>query len=182
MRYLLTLFLFLLFNNAFASNIGAETGLEIPRFVSIKSDETNLRIGPSKNYPIKIKYIVEKLPVMIVDEYDDWRKIIDFKNNSGWIHKNLITGERYGIIINEDKIGIDIYNSISGKIIGKIFSNNIVFLKKCKIDWCLIEINNKTGWIKKKYIWGVKKNELLNIGFFQIFVDTYWKIFNFFNT
>ena len=90
------LFLFIISNYSFANNIGSETGLDLPRYVSLKSNDSNVRVGPSKNYPITLKYIINDYPLKIVEEYDDWRKIVDFENNLGWIHKSLIKGERNG--------------------------------------------------------------------------------------
>ena len=66
-----------------ANKIGSETGYEIPRFVSLKSNNVNLRIGSSKNYPIILKYVTKNLPIKIIEEYGSWRKIIDIENNQG---------------------------------------------------------------------------------------------------
>ena len=178
-KTIFSLILFLIFNTSFAKNIGSETGLELPRYVSLKSNDSNIRVGPSKNYPISIKYIVNDFPLKIVDEYEDWRKIIDFQNNKGWIHKSLIKGERTGIIISPNKNKINIYNTVLGKLIGEISTGSVIHLDKCKIDWCLIYKNNFRGWIKKSNIWGVKDKESFNIGFFQIFTDYYFKSINF---
>ena len=71
---------------------GIVTGLDIPRFVSLKSNDANLRIGPSINYPIEIKYVKQNLPIEIIEEFDVWRKVKDYDNNIGWLHKSLIKG------------------------------------------------------------------------------------------
>ena len=103
MKILFVLFI-LLYSNINFANKGPITGLDLPRFISLKSNDSNVRVGPSKNYPILRKYIVKNYPLKIIEEYDDWRKIIDFQNNTGWVHKSIIKGERYGIIISEKKI------------------------------------------------------------------------------
>ncbi len=172
------LFLFIISNYSFANNIGSETGLDLPRYVSLKSNDSNVRVGPSKNYPITLKYIINDYPLKIVEEYDDWRKIVDFENNLGWIHKSLIKGERNGVIISSNNYNIKIYNTPSGKIIGEISKGIIIRLSKCKINWCLIIKDQHKGWIQKKYIWGVNKDEEFNINFFQIFFDYYIKSLN----
>ena len=181
MKIIFIFFVFFSLNKSLASNIGKETGLEIPRYVSIKSDNANIRVGPSKNYPINIKYIIKNLPIKIIDEYNDWRKVEDFENNFGWIHKSLIKGERHGIIKPNETESIIIYNSSDGIPIGEINRGNIVKLKNCKIDWCYIIFERYKGWIKKKYIWGTKSDEVYNIGFFQPFFDYFWKSINFMN-
>tara|TARA_B100001113_G_scaffold239636_1_gene197056 strand:- start:51 stop:629 length:579 start_codon:yes stop_codon:yes gene_type:complete len=176
-RAIFILFLFITFNKTLADNKGSETGLDLPRYVSLKSNESNIRVGPSKNYPISIKYITKDYPLKITDEYGDWRKIIDFQNNTGWVHKSLIKGERHGIIIGSNN-KIDAYNTVKGKVIGKIDTGVVVKLSKCKINWCLIIKGENKGWVKKKHIWGVKKNEEFNIRFFQILNDYFIKSVN----
>ena len=161
------------------ADIGKETGLEIPRYVSLKSNDANIRVGPSKNYPIEIKYIKKNYPLKVLEEYEEWRKVEDFKKNIGWIHKSLISGTRTGIILSNDNKTIRLLNTLDGNVIGKIGEGNIVYLEKCKIDWCLVSAGNFKGWMNKKYIWGVKQNEIIKINFLQKFEDVYWKSINF---
>ena len=163
--------------NSYAE-IGKETGLEIPRYVSLKSNDANIRVGPSKNYPIEIKYIKKNYPLKILEEYEEWRKVEDFKKNTGWIHKSLITGNRTGIILSNEKT-VKLLNTLNGNIIGEIGKGNIVFLEKCKIDSCLVLLGKFKGWMDKKYIWGVKQNEIIKISFLQKFEDLYWKSVNY---
>ncbi len=164
-------------NNTFAE-IGKETGLEIPRYVSLKSNDANIRVGPSKKYPIEIKYTKKNYPLKVLEEYEEWRRVEDFKNNTGWIHKSLITGKRTGIILSDEK-SVKLLNTLNGNVIGEIGKSNIVYLEKCKINWCLVSLGNFNGWMDKKYIWGVKQNEIIKISFFQRFDDLYWKSVNF---
>ena len=178
MNILIVFLLLLFFNVGHTNQIGTETGLEIPRYVSLKSNDSNLRIGPSINYPIKIKYIVQNFPLKLTEEYQDWRKVIDFEKNEGWVHKSLIKAERNGIIVNIRNNEAPLYNSINGRLIGVAQEKNIVQILKCKIDWCLVKQNRNKGWIEKKFLWGVKKNEILNIKFFQPLTDYYIKSIN----
>ena len=168
----------IIFSHISNADIGKETGLEIPRYVSLKSNDANIRVGPSKNYPIEIKYIKKNYPLKVIEEYEEWRKVEDFKQNSGWIHKSLITGTRTGIILSSDNKTIKLLNTLDGNVIGEIGKGNIVFLEKCKIDWCLVSSGNYKGWIDKKNIWGVKEKEIIKISFFQKFEDLYWKSVN----
>ena len=169
-----------IFSQICNAEIGKETGLEIPRYVSLKSNDANIRVGPSINYPIEIKYIIKNYPLKVLEEYEEWRKIEDFKKNIGWIHKSLISGNRTGIILSKDNKNIDLLNTLDGSVIGEIGKGNIVYLEKCKIDWCLVSKGNFEGWIQKKYIWGVKEKEIIKISFLQRFNDLYWKSFNYF--
>ena len=176
---IIILFIAIIFftQNTYAE-IGKETGLEIPRYVSLKSNDANIRVGPSKNYPIEIKYIKKNFPLKVLEEYEEWRKVEDFKKNIGWIHKSLISGNRTGIVLSKDNKTIKLLNTLNGNIIGEIGKGNIVYLEKCKIDWCLVSDGNFKGWIDKKYIWGVKQDEIIEISFLQRFEDLYWMSIN----
>ena len=162
--------------NTFAE-IGKETGFEIPRYVSLKTNDANIRVGPSKKYPIVLKYTKKNFPLKVLEEYEEWRRVEDLEKNSGWIHKSLITGKRTGIILSDEK-NVKLLNTLDGNIIGEIGKRNIVYLEKCKINWCLVSLGNFNGWIDKKYIWGVKQNEIIKISFLQRFEDLYWKSVN----
>ena len=176
---IIILFIAIIFftQNTYA-DIGKETGLDIPRYVSLKSNDANIRVGPSKNYPIEIKYIKKNYPLKVLEEYEEWRKVEDFKKNIGWIHKSLISGTRTGIILSNYNKNIKLLNTLNGDVIGEIGKGNIVHLEKCKIDWCLVSARNFKGWMNKKYIWGVKQNEIIKISFLQKFEDLYWKSIN----
>ena len=150
-----------------AENIGIDSGYKIPRFISLKSDDVNLRIGSSKKYPILIKYIKKNMPVEVIDEYGFWRKIKDIDENEGWIHKSLLKGDRYGIIINDKKSLSNVYSSPNGKIIGEIGNSNIVKINICREKWCKFNFNEIDGWISKKNLWGIYDNELINIPFYS---------------
>ena len=178
MQIVIAIISIIIFSQVSNAYIGKETGLEIPRYVSLKSDNANIRVGPSKNYPIEIKYIKKNYPLKVLDEYEDWRKVEDFQKNFGWIHKSLISGTRTGIVLSNDNKTIKLLNTLNGEIIGEIGKGNIVYLEKCKIDWCLVSSGNYKGWINKKYLWGVKEKEEINISFFQRFKDFYWKSVN----
>ena len=178
MKFVISLILTIVFTKICYGDVGKETGLEIPRYVSLKSNEANIRVGPSTNYPIAIKYIQKNYPLKILEEYDDWRKIEDLTENNGWIHKSLISGDRTAVIVSNNDDKIKIFNTIEGKTIGNIGIGNIVSINKCKIDWCSISFNNYKGWIHKKNIWGVEDVEIINVSYFQIIIDLYWKSLN----
>ena len=129
---------------------GSVTGLEIPRFVSLKSNDVNLRVGPSTNYPIQLKYISQNLPVEIIDEFDVWRKARDHNGMIGWLHKSLIKGERFILTGYKNEKEINLYNRPNGKIIGIIKKNNILDLEICLINWCKVSQNKIKGWLLKK--------------------------------
>ena len=92
----------------------------------------------------------------VLEEYGKWRKVEDFNRNIGWIHKSLISGIRTGIVLSNDSKKIKLFNTLDGNVIGEIGNGNIVFLEKCKIDWCFVSSGSFKGWMDKK-IYGVLK-------------------------
>ncbi len=172
---ILVLFSFFICLNLYAKK-GTVTNLELPRFVSLKSDDVNTRVGPSVNYPIKIKYIQNNLPIEIIDEFESWRKVKDHENNIGWVHKSLIKGERFILTINKKKNSKKIYDRPNGKIIGEVQNYNILSLEVCLINWCYVSHKNIKGWLNKNFIWGVYKYETYNLPFYQPLINRYWKI------
>lgn len=169
-------FLSSIFVFAHAKNIGSDTGYKIPRFVTLKSNEVNLRVGSSTNYPIVLKYTTRNLPVEITDEYDVWRKTKDVEGNEGWIHKTLLQGDRYAIINQTYQNSVKLHSKPQGISIGEIGKFNIVKINSCLIDWCKIEYEKYKGWIKKENIWGAYKDEKINVSFFQYLINVIWKI------
>ena len=176
--------IFLLLINAFslyAQTIGTETGLILPRYVSLKSNDSNLRIGSSINYPIKLKYVIANTPVEIIDEYKNWRKIKDYEENEGWLHKSLIKGKRFAIVNTPYGEGLQVFNKPKGYNIGKIGKKNILEVKTCLIDWCKIKYKKNKGWVNKLNLWGVYEKEIINIPFYQPIINIIWGVnLNFF--
>ena len=175
---LIPLIFFLFFSLNLYGKTGSVTGLDIPRFVSLKSDNANIRVGPSVNYPIKLKYVFQNLPLEIIDEFDVWRKSRDHEGNIGWVHKSLIKGDRFILVNYNTNKDVKLYNMPNGKIIGIIKKNNILDLNLCILHWCKVTQNKFSGWLLKKNIWGVYDNEIYNVKFYQPLVSQYWKILN----
>ena len=144
-RIYLVLFFLVLFTKSFAD--------ENTIFLSLKNNEVNLRQGPSFEYPIKFTYKKKYLPVLIIDKSETWRKIKDFKKNSGWIHISQLSKKKSAINIKENSI---IYkkSTVYSRPIAKLETGRLVLVKKCKIEWCKISSGKYGGWIKKNYLWG----------------------------
>ena len=126
------------------------------KFLSLKNKEVNLRQGPSFEYPVKLIYKKKYLPVVIIDRSETWRKIRDFKNNSGWIHISQLTNKKTAINMKNNSI---IYkkSKIYSKPIAKLELGRLLIIKKCKEKWCKVQTQNFKGWMLKKYLWGKTK-------------------------
>ncbi|MBD1155536.1 hypothetical protein IDG97_03400 [Pelagibacterales bacterium SAG-MED18] len=121
-------------------------------FLSLKKDKVNVRYGPSFESPVKFIYKKINLPIKQIDKKENWRRIIDFKNNSGWIHWSQLKPIN-SVIPLEDKILFK-KPSIFSKPLAKIKKGRVLVLQKCKIDWCKIKSGKFKGWIKIDNIWG----------------------------
>ena len=121
-------------------------------FLSLKKDKVNVRYGPSFESPIKFIYKKINLPIKQIDKKENWRRIIDLKNNSGWIHWSQLKPVN-SIIPLEDKILFNQPSNFS-KPLAKIQKGRVLVLQKCKNKWCRIKSENFKGWIKTDNIWG----------------------------
>tara|TARA_B100001175_G_C18952021_1_gene376447 strand:- start:72 stop:515 length:444 start_codon:yes stop_codon:yes gene_type:complete len=121
-------------------------------FLSLKKNKVNVRHGPSFESPIKFIYKKINLPIKQIDKKENWRRIIDFKNNSGWIHWSQLK-KINSVIPLEDKILFKKPSKFSEPI-AKIKKGKVLVLQKCNGDWCKIKSKNYKGWIKTYNIWG----------------------------
>ena len=121
-------------------------------FLSLKKNKVNVRYGPSFNSPVKFVYKKINLPIKQIDKKENWRRIIDFKNNSGWIHWSQLKPINSVISLNE-KILFKKPSNFS-KPLAKIQKGRVLVLQKCIKDWCKIKTDNFKGWVKADNIWG----------------------------
>ena len=121
-------------------------------FLSLKKDKVNVRYGPSFESPIKFVYKKVNLPIKQIDKKENWRRIIDLKNNSGWIHWSQLKANN-SIIPLEDKTLFK-KPSIFSRPIAKIKKGRVIIVQKCEENWCKIKTGKFSGWIKTDKIWG----------------------------
>ena len=121
-------------------------------FLSLKKNKVNVRYGPSFESPVKYIYKKINLPIKQIDKKENWRRIIDFKNNSGWIHWSQLK-KINSIIPLEDKILFK-KPSYFSKPLAKIKKGRVLIVQKCTGAWCKIKSENFNGWIKTDNIWG----------------------------
>tara|TARA_B100000780_G_C20952347_1_gene379932 strand:+ start:85 stop:534 length:450 start_codon:yes stop_codon:yes gene_type:complete len=122
------------------------------KFLSLKNNKVNVRYGPGKNHAIKYIYRKKNLPIKQIDKKENWRRIVDLKNNSGWIHRSQLKLSS-SIIILKDKILFQKPSNFS-KPVAKLKKGRLLLIKKCNNDWCNIKTNDYSGWIKNDDIWG----------------------------
>jgi SH3-like domain-containing protein len=122
-------------------------------FLTLRYDKVNLRQGPSREYPVKIFYKKKFLPVLIQDESDNFRKIRDHENNSGWIHVSQLSKKKAAIVI-DDKLIVFNNPTIYSKPKAVLNKGRLCLITKCQTEWCKIKVDKYKGWVKKDSLWG----------------------------
>ncbi len=139
------LFFFFVFENAYSKD---------DFFLTLRNDKVNLRQGPSFDYPIKIFYKKKFLPVLIQDRSDNFRKIRDHENNTGWIHISQLSKKK-AAIVTANKLTLFNSSTIYSNPIAIIKKGRLLKIKKCKKDWCKVTTGDFKGWVKKESLWGL---------------------------
>jgi len=137
-----------------------ESGLPIPRFVSLRADEVNLRTGPGVRYPVD--WVVQRrgLPVEVVAEFEAWRKIRDQEGVEGWVNKAMLSGRRT-ILVTGDIRTIRRNRSADAPAVARVEPGVVARLVKCDESWCKVEVDSYEGWLQRDELWGLYPNEKL---------------------
>jgi len=143
---------------AVAENLGSETKLPIPRFVSLRSNEVNLRTGPGTTYPVDWVFVRRGLPVEIIAEFDVWRKIRDWQGTVGWVHQSMLDGRRMARITGAER-ELHSEPAEAGSVVVRLAPGVIGRLLECEAKWCEIDAEGYRGWLKRDEFWGTYPDE-----------------------
>lgn len=132
----------------------------VPRFVSLKSNEINARVGPGPNYPIDWVYLKAGLPVEIIAEFDNWRKIRDKDGAEGWVHQSMLSSKRHGIIQVAETL-IYAGESLDSQPRVRLEPGVMVEILKCRGEWCQVRIFDFKGWVQRHFLWGIYPQEVI---------------------
>jgi SH3-like domain-containing protein len=148
---------------AFAGAVAAaesETSQKLPRFVSLRSDTVNLRVGPGENYPIEWILTRKDMPVEIVREFEHWRMIRDWQGTEGWVHERMLTGKR-AVVIKGGIRTLHRLPEVASPAVARAEPGVMARLLECRVDWCRIDAADHTGWVQRGDLWGVYPDEVL---------------------
>ena len=152
-------------DSASAQAVGpGRSGLPIPRFVSLKSSRVNLRIGPGRTYPVDWMYMKAGLPVEVIQEYDNWRRVRDSEGAEGWINQSLLSGKRTGIatpwnIGKEATVSLLREPSADSRLVATIEPGVLGQIERCDGKWCDMRFGNLRGYVSQALIWGAYPDE-----------------------
>lgn len=142
-------------------NIGSETNLPLPRYVSLKTDAGNVRRGPSLSHRIDWVFVREDMPLQITAEYGHWRRVIDRDGLGGWVHYSLLSGSRT-VIVDQDLLPLHARADPESRQVALIEAGVIARVDECGIDWCRISAGGYRGWAPKTALWGIGPAEVLD--------------------
>ena len=122
-------------------------------FLTLRNNTTNLRQGPSFDHPIKIIYKKKYLPIKVLDSSDNFKKIKDHENNSGWIHISQLS-KRKAALTNNNQVIMFKNSTIFSSPLAVLDQGRLCLILKCNDEWCKIKSEKYSGWIKKENLWG----------------------------
>lgn len=136
------------------------SGLPLPRFVSLRADEANMRAGPGEQYPIKWTYQRPGLPLEIVAEFHHWRKVRDWQGTEGWMHSSMLSSRRSFIVVGSTR-PVRAKPDASSKPVAEVENKVVGMLRECPkaSNWCQVDIGGIKGWIARDGIWGLYNGE-----------------------
>ena len=142
----------------------APSGLPVPRFVSLKAEKVNVRRGPSSEHPVAWVFNRKGMPVEIVAEFENWRRIRDSDGEEGWILQNMLTGKRTAVIAPwRQGQTMPLYDqaTTAGGVVAKVTAGVVSEVENCTGEWCEISTNGYGGWIEQSMLWGVYPGEVV---------------------
>lgn len=142
----------------------SESGLALPRMVSLRSNLINARSGPGARYPISWVYMQKNAPVEIVAEFELWRKIKDWKGSESWVHKSMLSGRRCVKVVTPGETNIYKKPEYNAPIVARVEEEVVGIVKKCPAekDFCLITFDTIDGWVAKSNLYGLYPNEVID--------------------
>jgi SH3-like domain-containing protein len=141
------------------------SGLPLPRFVSLKSGRVNSRIGPGVNYAVDWMYLKSGMPVEIIQEYDNWRRVRDPDGAEGWVNQSLLSGRRTAIVAPWQRGKPDAVISVmdqpnkDASVVARVEPGVIGTIKTCNGSWCEMTFAGREGWISQALVWGAYPGE-----------------------
>ena len=142
------------------------SGLPLPRFVSLKSGRVNLRIGPGLNYAVDWMYLKPGLPMEIIQEFDNWRRVRDADGTEGWVNQSLLSGQRTAVVApwqrgKDASIALRARADDEAPAVALLEPGVIGTISTCNGDWCQMTVGSHRGWIGQSAIWGAYPGETL---------------------
>jgi len=137
------------------------SGLPVPRFASLRSNEVNMRTGPGTRYPIEWVLTRQGLPVEIIAEFEVWRRVREPDGAEGWIHKSALSGKRMAIVMGTPR---DLHGGVDPQspVVAHLEVGALGQVLSCAKDWCRLKFEGVKGWLPKTAFWGAEAEEIFD--------------------
>jgi SH3-like domain-containing protein len=148
--------------NAIQAQLGPVSGLPMPRFVSLKPDKVNVRQGPTRDQTVSFIFQKANLPVEVIAEFENWRRIRDSDGSEGWVLQNLLSGKRTALIAPWSKqLTLPLYSRADTKASATAMLQPGVLanIKSCSANWCRVNGDGFDGWMEESNLWGAYPGE-----------------------
>jgi SH3-like domain-containing protein len=145
------------------ADVGTDTGLHLPRFASLKTDEVNMRAGPGEQYPVLWQYQRRDLPIKIEREFEKWRLVEDMDGIKGWMHEATLTGHRNFVITGTADVTLRAQVNDTAEAVATLKPGVIGRLRACDAAslWCQVQVQSYQGFVRRSDIWGVLEDEAI---------------------
>lgn len=141
--------------------VGPDSGLPLPRFVSLKTGEANARRGPSLTHRVDWLYTRRDLPLMVTGEYEHWRRVEDSEGQGGWVFYTLLSGVRT-VVVQNDMTPIRSNPQTNAHEVALLETGVVAHIMECEPEWCRLSIDGTRGWVHRGALWGLLPNEVLD--------------------
>jgi len=140
-----------------------KAALPVPRFVSLKSDKVNVRKGPSTDQSIVWVFSRAGLPVEVIAESDNWRRVRDSEGADGWVFHSLLSARRTVLVTpwskDEERVPLYNSNSTSSRAVAELQSGVLGSVLTCDGEWCRVSVDDYSGYVQQDKLWGVYRGE-----------------------
>ena len=144
---------------SFAAPNDGDTGLPVPRFVSLHADRVNLRTGPGDRYPIEWVLTRKEMPVEVIAQFEHWRRIRDWEGTAGWVQEHMVAGRRTVIVGKGTERPLHQQPDPASAVVARATPGVVARLLECRGPWCRLETEALSGWMRRSDLWGVYPDE-----------------------
>jgi len=138
------------------------TGQPLPRFVSLGASVVNMRTGPGEQHPVMWVYRRDGLPVKVIAEFYQWRKVVDQEGTVGWIKSNLLSNRRKLMMVGSAPVDVKRNAAVEARVVAHAEPGVIGDLETCDTAWCLVDLGKTEGWVPRAQVWGLLEGEKID--------------------
>ena len=139
---------------ALAQDRPTPSGLPVPRYVSLKFDKVNARAGPGDDHRLLWVYRVRGLPVQVVAETAEWRRVCDPDGSLVWVHKRTTDGRRTAMNVRRTPVLMRRRPKDTSRVVAYLNPRSLASLVRCEEDWCRVKADETSGWVRAGELWG----------------------------